>query len=153
MSTEYIWRPHVTVAAVVEQDGRFLLVEEETDEGLRYNQPAGHLDPGESLVTAVRREMAEETAHAFAPEALVGIYHYEVPPTGPTYLRFAFCGALGVHDAGRALDTGIVRTVWMTPDEIRGCAARHRTPLVAQCVDDYLSGRRYPLEVLRGGPG
>ena len=120
---------------------------------MRYNQPAGHLDPGESLIAAVQRETVEETAHAFEPNALVGIYHHQVPPSGPTYIRFAFCGVLGKHYESRALDTGIVRIVWMTPDEIHASAARHRTPLVARCVEDYLAGRRYPLDLLRGGPG
>lgn len=147
-----IWKPHVTVAAVVEHGGRFLLVEEETDQGLRYNQPAGHLDPGESLIAAVQRETVEETTHAFEPNALLGIYHYQVRRSGATYIRFAFCGALGPRYEERTLDTGIVRIVWMTPDEVHATAARHRTPLVARCVEDYMAGRRYPLDVLRGGP-
>jgi phosphatase NudJ len=151
VSATNIWKPHVTVAAVVEHAGRFLLVEEETDEGLRYNQPAGHLDPGESLIAAVQRETVEETAHAFEPRALIGIYHHQVP-AGPTYIRFTFCGELGQHYEDRALDTGIVRTLWMTREEIRASAARHRTPLVTLCVEDYLAGHRYPLELLRGGP-
>lgn len=150
MSVANIWKAHVTVAAVIEQTGRFLLVEEETDEGLRYNQPAGHLDPGESLVAAVRRETVEETAHAFEPHALIGVYHHQVPPSGPTYIRFAFCGALGKHYENRSLDAGIVRTVWMTVDELRGSTAHHRTPLVLRCVEDYLAGCRYPLDLLRG---
>jgi ADP-ribose pyrophosphatase YjhB (NUDIX family) len=152
VSATNIWKPHVTVAAVVEHAGRFLLVEEETDEGLRYNQPAGHLDPGESLIAAVRRETVEETAHAFEPRALIGIYHHQVP-AGQTYIRFTFCGELGKHYEDRALDTGIQRTLWMTRDEIRASAERHRTPLVGLCVEDYLAGHRYPLELLRGGPG
>ena len=152
MSIANIWKPHVTVAAVVEQAQRFLLVEEETDEGLRYNQPAGHLDPGESLVAAVRREAIEETARRFEPTALIGIYRHEVAPGGPTYIRFAFCGDAGARDESRTLDAGIVRTVWMTLEELRDSAPRHRTPLVLRCVEDYLAGRRYPLDVLRNGP-
>lgn len=143
----------MTVAAIIEQDGRFLLVEEETEQGLRFNQPAGHLDPGESLITAVSRETLEETAYDFTPQAVIGIYHHTVEGSGITYIRFAFCGALGAHQSGRPLDTGIVRTVWLTPAEIRACAARHRTPLVMRCIDDYLSGSRFPLSVLRGRPG
>jgi 8-oxo-dGTP pyrophosphatase MutT (NUDIX family) len=147
-SNDTIWKPHVTVAAIVEREGRFLLIEEETDAGLRLNQPAGHLEPGESLVDAVRREALEETASAFEPRALLGVYHHEVPRSGATYVRFAFCGDAGEPIAGRALDAGIVRTLWLTPDEVRASASRHRTPLVARCVEDYLCGRRYPLELI-----
>ncbi len=140
----------MTVAAVVEKHGRFLLVEEETEQGLRYNQPAGHLDPGESLVAAVRRETVEETAHDFEPNAVLGIYQHRAEPSGITYIRFAFCGTLGTHYPERALDTGIVRALWLTPAEIRAAAPLHRTPLVGRCIDDYLAGRRYPLDLLHG---
>ena len=144
-----IWKPNVTVAALIEREGRFLLVEEETDDGLRFNQPAGHLDEGESLLAACAREALEETAWGFTPTALVGIYQWPRPQGAITYLRFAFAGELGAHEAGRVLDDGILRAVWMTPDEIRASADRHRSPLVAQCVDDYLAGRRFPLDLLR----
>lgn len=144
-----IWKPNVTVAALIEREGRFLLVEEETEDGLRFNQPAGHLDEGESLVAACAREALEETAWSFTPTALVGIYQWPRPQGDITYLRFAFAGALGAHEEGRALDDGILRAVWMTPDEIRATADRHRSPLVWQCVSDYLAGRRFPLELLR----
>jgi 8-oxo-dGTP pyrophosphatase MutT (NUDIX family) len=142
------WTPHVTVAAVVERDGRFLVVEEETADGLRINQPAGHLEPGETLVEAAMRETLEETAHAFAPEALVGAYmtYIEQPGGGATYLRFTFCGTSGAHDAARKLDAGIVRALWLTADELRACRARHRTPLVLRSLEDYLAGRRFPLD-------
>ena len=143
-----VWKPNVTVAALIERDGRFLLVEEETEEGLRFNQPAGHLDEGESLTAACARETLEETAWAFTPTALVGIYLWSRPQGDLTYLRFAFSGELGAHEEGRALDAGIQRAVWMTADEIRASAARHRSPLVWQCVSDYLAGRRSPLELL-----
>lgn len=143
------WCPNVTVAAVIERDGRFMLVEEETDAGLRFNQPAGHLDEGESLIAAAAREALEETAHRFTPEWLVGIYQWPRPDGALTYLRFAFGGSLGDELAGRVLDAGIVRVVWMTPDEMRGCAQRHRSPLVMQCVDDWLAGCRHPLSLLR----
>jgi len=143
------WKPNVTVAALIERDGRFLLVEEETDGGLRFNQPAGHLDEGESLVAACARETLEETAWSFTPTALVGIYQWPRPQGDITYLRFAFSGELGTHEEGRVLDDGILRAVWMTPDEIRANADRHRSPLVWQCVADYLAGRRFPLELLR----
>jgi len=145
------WKPSVTVAAVVERDGRFLLVEEETVDGIRLNQPAGHLDPGESLLAAAARETLEETAFAFTPTQLIGVYLWRAtPPTGDavTYLRFAFCGELGAHDPDRALDDGILRALWLTRDEIAARAAQHRSPLVQRCVDDYLAGVRYPLELL-----
>jgi 8-oxo-dGTP pyrophosphatase MutT (NUDIX family) len=143
-----IWKPSVTVAAVVERDGRFLLVEEDTNRGRLYNQPAGHLDPGESLTEAVVRETLEETAHAFKPTALLGVYQYHHPGDDVTYIRFAFTGEITAHEAGRALDHGIIRAVWLTPQEVRREAARHRSPLVLRCMDDYLAGLRYPLAAL-----
>ena len=151
------WKPNVTVAAVIERAGRFLLIEEETEDGLRFNQPAGHLDPGESLVDACARETLEETAWRFRPTALVGVYQWPRPRSanegtdegGITYLRFAFAGELGEEIAGRALDAGILRAVWMTPAEIEASKVRHRSPLVWQCVQDFLAGRRYPLELIR----
>jgi 8-oxo-dGTP pyrophosphatase MutT (NUDIX family) len=144
-----IWKPNVTVAAVIERDGRFLLVEEETADGLRFNQPAGHLDEGESIVAACARETLEETAWQFTPEALVGIYQWPRPQGDITYLRFAFCGRLGAHDPQRPLDDGILRAVWLTPAEIEATRERHRSPLIRQCVADYLAGRRFPLELIR----
>lgn len=147
-SANAVWKPNVTVAAVVEREGRFLLVEEETSRGLLFNQPAGHLDPGESLVHAVTREMLEETACTFTPTGLLGIYQYHSEADDTTYLRFAFTGEIMAHDPGRALDTGILRAVWLTPREIRREQARHRSPLVMRCIDDYLAGRRYPLAAL-----
>jgi 8-oxo-dGTP pyrophosphatase MutT (NUDIX family) len=144
-----IWKPHVTVAALVERDGRFLLVEEETAEGVRFNQPAGHLEDGESLVAACVREVLEETAYEFVPTALVGVYQWPRPQGDLTYLRFAFTGKVGAHDTARQLDSGILRSVWMAADEIEACRERHRSPLVLQCVQDYLAGRRYPVELIR----
>ena len=151
------WRPSATVAAVIEHEGKFLLVEEHTPEGLRLNNPAGHLDPGESPEQACARETLEETAYAFTPEALVGVYlsRFERPPSAArpkgediTYLRFAFCGKLGAFERGRRLDYGIVRTLWLSADEVRASAERHRSPLVVQCMEDYLAGKRYPLALL-----
>jgi 8-oxo-dGTP pyrophosphatase MutT (NUDIX family) len=144
-----IWKPNVTVAALIERDGRYLLVEEETDDGIRLNQPAGHLDENESLITACVRETLEESAWQFVPTALVGIYQWQRPQGDITYLRFAFAGTLGEFDAQRKLDTGILRTVWMTPEEIRASHDRHRSPLIWQCVEDHLQGRRYPLDLIR----
>ena len=149
--SEEIWKPAVTVAAIIEQDGRFLLVEEDTEEGIRYNQPAGHLESGESLEQAVVRETLEETAHDFTPTALIGMYQlsYQFPDNTPnrSYLRFAYTGELGqLHD--RPLDTGIRRTVWMTKDEIVACRHMHRSPLLLQCIEDFLRGQRAPLSLL-----
>ncbi|MDR1662578.1 MAG: NUDIX hydrolase [Azoarcus sp.] len=142
------WKPNVTVAAVIERDGRFLLVEEETANGLRFNQPAGHLEAGESLLAAASREALEETAHPFVPEYLIGIYQWVRPQGDLAYLRFAFGGCAGEAEAGRELDDGILRAVWMTLDELHATRARHRSPMILQCVEDYLAGRRYGLELL-----
>lgn len=150
------WKPSVTVAAVVSQGGKYLLVEEMTSGGLRLNNPAGHLDPGESLVQAVTREVLEETARAFQPEALVGAYlarfRHVRSSEDITYLRFAICGTVGEAIAGRALDEPIVRTLWMTPDELRACPERHRSPLLMRCIDDHLAGQRAPLALLHADP-
>lgn len=146
MST--IWKPHVVVAALVEQDGRFLMVEESTEEGVQYNQPAGHLEANESLIEAVVREVLEETAHHFVPEALLGIYRWRAPRPDRVYLRFAFTGRITAFDPTLALDVGILRAVWMSPVEIAALKPQHRSPLVSQCIADYQSGRRYPLDVL-----
>lgn len=147
MSTR--WKPSVTVAAIIERDGRYLLVEEHTPEGLRLNNPAGHLDPGESPEQGVAREALEETAFSFTPTALVGVYlsRFQRASTGEdiTYLRFAYCGDLGAFDPERTLDTGIVRTVWMSPEEVRASADRHRSPLVLRCIEDHQAGQRFPL--------
>ena len=156
------WKPSVTVAAVIAKhfDGveKFLLVEEETRDGLRLNNPAGHLDPGESPEDGCARETLEETAFHFKPTAVVGVYlsRFErVQPDGIldiTYLRFAYCGELGAHVEGQPLDEGIVRTVWLTADEIRASVDRHRSPLLLRCMEDYLAGRRYPLEMVTTDP-
>ncbi len=146
------WKPSVTVAALIEKDGRFLLVEEETDNGLKLNNPAGHLDPGESPAEGCAREALEETTWTFTPTALVGVYisRFIKGTTGEdvTYLRFAFAGDAGAPVPGRTLDTGIVRTHWMTPDEIRATADRHRSPMVLRCLEDHLAGKRYPLDMV-----
>ena len=150
------WKPNANVAAIIERDGRYLLIEEHTPEGLRLNNPAGHLDPGESPEQGVAREALEETAHPFNPTALVGIYlsRFQRESTGEdvTYLRFAYCGDVGEPETGRALDTGIVRTLWMTPDEVRASVAQHRSPLVLRCIEDHLAGRRYPMALVHTDP-
>lgn len=154
------WKPNVTVAAVIERDfdgvRKFLLVEEQTRDGLKLNNPAGHLDLGESPVQGCVRETLEETAFHFTPSALVGIYFSRFERVTPgqdvpldvTYLRFTFCGELGAHVEGQALDEGIVRTVWLTADEIRASAPTHRNPLLLKGLEDYLAGKRYPLNLI-----
>jgi len=146
------WKPNVTVAAVVEHNGRFLMVEESTSDGLMLNNPAGHLDPGESPEQGVVRETLEETACRFTPEAFVGVFMSRFRRTrdgsDTTYMRLAFCGAVSDPDPTLSLDEGIVRTVWMTIDELRACPERHRSPLVLACIESYLAGVRYPLGVM-----
>ena len=146
------WKPNVTVAAIIERDGRYLLIEEHTPEGLRLNNPAGHLDPAESPAQACAREALEETTHLFEPTHLVGVYlsRFQRESTGEdvTYLRLAFGGELGEAQAGRSLDSGIVRTLWMTPDEVRASRDRHRSPLVLRCIEDHLAGQRHPLDLI-----
>lgn len=150
------WKPSVTVAAIIEHQGRYLLVEEHTPEGLKLNNPSGHLDPGESLVQGVAREALEETGCGFAPTHLLGIYQSRFfrPGTGEdvTYMRFAFTGPVSDPAPGWVLDHGIVRTVWMSYDELRACTPRHRSPLVMRCITDHRAGIRYPLDVLTTDP-
>lgn len=146
------WKPNVTVAAIIEKEGRFLLVEEETADGLKLNMPAGHLDPAESPVEACVREVLEETAYGFTPQAVVGIYmnRFTRTRTGAdiTYVRFAFTGELGSFHPQRELDDGIVRTLWMTLAELQSSVARHRSPMVMQSVRDYLAGQRFDLSLV-----
>jgi 8-oxo-dGTP pyrophosphatase MutT (NUDIX family) len=146
------WKPHVTVAALIERQGLLLMIEEHTPEGQKLNQPAGHLDAGESLQQAVVRESLEESAWHVEPVALLGMYMsrymHAASGTDVTYLRHAFiCRAL--HEMpGRVLDDGIERVVWMAPQAVLACPERHRSPLVSRTVEDYLAGRRYPLDVI-----
>ena len=150
------WKPSVTVAAIASRvradRTEYLLVEEKTPEGLKLNNPAGHLDPGESPQQAVVREALEETARVFVPARLVGIYltRFTRPATQEdiTYLRFAFAGTAGEADPARTLDTGIVRTLWLTLDELRACRERHRSPLVLRSVEDDAAGRALPLDAI-----
>lgn len=154
--TQYRWKPSVTVAAIIAHEGRYLLVEEETPQGLRLNNPAGHLDPGESPEQAVVRETLEETTHQFTPEALVGVYmsRFQRPDTQEdiTYMRLAYTGSLGPVVAGRSLDTGIVRTLWMSLDEVHASTDRHRSPLLLRCIQDHARGQRFPLDVVYADP-
>jgi len=143
-----IWKPNVTVAAIVEHDGKFLLVEEEAGGQIVLNQPAGHWEQDETLLQGATREALEETGYDFRPSALVGIYRWPHPKREITYLRFAFAGTVTGFDPQRRLDEGILRAVWLTPEEVRRDAARHRSPLVLRCIEDYLAGKRYPLELI-----
>jgi ADP-ribose pyrophosphatase YjhB (NUDIX family) len=155
------WAPSTTVAAVVADAGRYLLIEEHTPEGLRLNNPAGHLEPGESLQDGAVRETLEETMRVFQPTALVGIYlsRFQRAATpgrafeDVTYVRYAYTGTVGAEQPGRSLDAGIVRTLWLTLDEVRNSADRHRSPLVLRCVEDHAAGRRYPLDLVYTDPG
>jgi len=143
------WQPHVTVAAIIEKDARFLLVEECINGQLLLNQPAGHWENGETLIDAISRETLEETAWHFKPEYLVGIYQWQ-PPEQPqsTFLRFAFAGSLSGFEEDRELDSPITRTLWYKHQEIKESQDRHRSPQLLRCVEDYLKGKRYPLQVL-----
>ena len=143
-----VWKPNVTVASVLELDGKFLLVEEHTPDGVLFNQPAGHLEPGESLIEAAVRETLEESGYTFKPQAIVGIYQWQSVRT--TYLRFAFTGRILAHDPERKLDEGIIRAIWLHPDEI--ATRRHRSPMVHQCMVDYLDGKRYPPDIITHYP-
>ncbi|MGR9087610.1 MAG: NUDIX hydrolase [Gammaproteobacteria bacterium] len=143
-----VWKPHVTVAAVIEQDQRFLVVEEKTRQGRRFNQPAGHLEEGESLVAAIKREVFEETAWRFEPESLVAVQLWRRNPESATFVRFCFSGRCSDHDPGRELDHGILATHWLSRDELAAKPHRLRSPLVLICIDDYVAGRRHPLSVL-----
>lgn len=145
-----VWKPNVVASAIIEDNGRFLLIEETADDGsVVLNQPAGHLDPGETLFDAARREVLEETAWHFEPEGIVGVYLMPKPGTDITYMRVCFHGRPLREESGRALDEGIIRTLWLTPDEIAERRAVHRSLMVQRCMDDYLAGHRYPLDLLR----
>jgi 8-oxo-dGTP pyrophosphatase MutT (NUDIX family) len=143
-----VWKPSATVAAVIERDGKLLFVQERIEGRLVLNQPAGHLDPGESLIAACSREVLEETAHRFTPTALVGIYRWHYAAKDVTFLRFCFSGVVDGVEEGRALDKEIVALEWLDPAELRRRKAEHRSPLVQKCADDFHAGKRYPLEIL-----
>lgn len=144
-----IWTPRTTVAAIIERDGEFLMVRERSETGaIVLNQPAGHLEASESLLDAVVRESLEETAWHIEPESLVGIYKWRIPPDGLTYVRYCFAARPLSQDSARDLDDGILSAVWMPAVEIRRLAGSHRSPMVQHCIDDYLAGRCYPLELI-----
>jgi len=146
------WKPHVTVSAVVEDHGRFLLVEEEIRGRLQLNNPAGHLEENESLTDAVIREVQEETAREFEPDSITGIYLWRHHRSGKTFLRANFFGQVHNFNPGQPLDDGIQRTLWLSREEIQAEKARLRSPLVLRCIDDYLAGNRHPLDMLTHMP-
>jgi len=143
-----LWKPHATVATIIERDGQFLMVEEIVQGQQVINQPAGHLDPDESLINAVIRETQEETAWRFTPDAITGVYLWKHPDNGETFLRVAFCGSCDNHDPSQTLDTGIQAAVWKTREQLLAQADKLRSPMVINCIDDYLAGKRFPLDLL-----
>ena len=144
-----VWKPHVTVAAIIELNGKFLLVEEQTSDGVRYNQPAGHLELNESLVSAVKREVTEETAYMFEPEFVSGTYVWNKRNTQISFLRVCFGGNIGPRNSNQPLDQGILRTVWMEPDDIKNLGDKLRSPLVMASITDYMNGVRLPLSAFK----
>lgn len=141
------WTPHVTVAAIAEREGRFLVVEERVHGALVINNPAGHLEEAETFAEGVRRETLEETGWEFEPQAITGIYLWKNPWLGTTFLRVAFCGRCTRHHPDWPLDRGIVSAQWLTREQLGG-DIKLRSPLVLRCIDDYLAGRRFPLDLL-----
>jgi 8-oxo-dGTP pyrophosphatase MutT (NUDIX family) len=140
-----VWCPHVTVACVVHDRDRFLMVEEDVRGEVRFNQPAGHLEPGESLVEAARREALEETGWEIELESFIGVRQYDSPEHAAHIVRFAFSARPGRHDPERALDAGILRTHWLRYPEIAALGDRLRSPLVLRTLEDWLAGQRFPL--------
>ncbi len=148
VNNERTWNPSATVAAVVERDGNFLIVEQPREQGIVFNQPAGHLEDDESLISAIIREVKEETAWTFSPEYIVGIYRWRSTETGKTHIRTTFCGSVSDHDAEQELFDGIIKADWKSITELRS-SKQLRSPLVVKCVDDYLAGAQYPLSILQ----
>lgn len=149
-SAEDVWRPHVTVASVVHDRGKFLMVEEDVRGQILFNQPAGHLEAGESLIEAARREALEETGWEVEPESFIGMRQYLSPEHGAQVLRFTFAARPLHHHAGRALDVGILRAHWMEYAQIAALGERLRSPLVLDTLHDWLAGRRLPLSAADG---
>lgn len=143
-----LWKPNTVVATIVERDGRFLLVEEEADGRAVFNQPAGHLDDGETLLDAAKRETLEESGWHVEPTDLVGIYLVAPPGKDITYLRFCFRARAVSHDATRTLDKEIIRAVWLTREQLVAEQSRHRSPLVLRCIDDAIAGHSFPLSLI-----
>jgi len=144
-----LWKPDVTVSAIIERDSKFMMIEEFSHGRLVFNQPAGHLEEGESLFQAVEREVREETAWGFKPEMVVGLYMHPSPSSEVTYLRICFSGSCYDHHPDQPLDDGIHKVVWMSPEEIRQNVDRLRSPMVLSCIEDYLAGNRFPLGYLK----
>ncbi len=145
---EAIWKPHTTVASICERDGKYLLVKENVDGRIVYNQPAGHLDSGETLIEAVIRETLEETCYQFTPQSLQGVYRFLPNPTkDKTYLRFLFSGDVGERVEGE-LDQGIIAAEWLSYEDVLACRAQHRSPMVLQCIEDFRNGPGFPLDVI-----
>lgn len=144
-----VWKPHVTVAAIIEREHQFLLVEEETEKGIAFNQPAGHLEPGESLINAVQREVNEETAWQFNPEFITSIQLWRKTPDSPSFLRVCFAGTCHDHQPDQPLDEGIISTHWLTRKEIVARKSQLRSPLVLTTIDQYLNAEHYPLNLLK----
>ena len=145
---DMVWKPDVTVAAIVERDGQYLVIEERAGGRIVLNQPAGHLENGESFVDAVVRETLEETGWHFRPDAITGIYLWRTPQANRTFLRVAFTGAVDTHEPARALDRGIVGVRWLTREQLVASGPRLRSPLVVQCIEDQRAGIRYPLALI-----
>jgi len=144
-----VWKPHVTVAAVIENNQQFLLVEEETDNGLAFNQPAGHLEPGEEIISAAIREVNEETAWQFIPEYIIAIQLWRKSSEAPSFVRVCFAGSVHSHNPKQTLDEGIIATHWLTRQQIVEKQSQLRSPLVLNTIDTYLTGDRYPLSLLQ----
>lgn len=144
-----VWKPHLTVAAVIEKEGKFLLVEEQTSNGLAFNQPAGHLEPGEEITAAVKREVNEETAWQFAPEYIIAIQLWRKHPDFPSFIRVCFAGKVHSYNENQTLDNGIITTHWLTHEEITAKKSQLRSSLVLTSVNEYLRGERYPLSLLK----
>ncbi len=148
-ANDHVWKPHATVAAVIPRDNKFLMVEEPINDHIIFNQPAGHLEDSETLTEAIIREVREETAWGFTPEYLLGLYQWQHPQKGHTYLRTTFVGSVDDHDPNQTLYDGIISATWKTLDELQSESIKLRSPLVLACIHDYLAGHQYSLEILR----